>query len=403
MDRDRYWVYRCAFLQAAGTLEFYAYLLDDSDQPAIERVRWVARPGTGLPLHALVEARSAILAGLAARSDLHRGSPRAPQQWSDPFLVEGWEIFATPHGHVRLGFTRDDGGAADSDSVLVLDLWSSSLLADEAAAQSSHREESPGRRFGTMPLPEGTQAALDQRWPGLGRALRRTPRSLIDLPEIRRSVEIIRARELAGDSTDRALVLFATSHWAWAFDDTSDTTVVRRIEDSLGPVGLRGEWGHYDGTWHPSPSLLLEVIAGAGDEPWLDRAFLYMQETGWETNAFVESLQQFRVVINRGERFLRDHPQSTAWADVARTVALAHETAWSLAKASPLDEFVDWTLHAPAAPGHRSRAIQLYEEILTRWGVRPPDPRVRNDVRHRLIRLRLDVDTGTRTYFPTSC
>ncbi len=402
MDRDRYWVYRCASPYFGGMLESYAYLLGDSDQPTIERVRWIARPGPGLPRRELNEARRFLLAWLTARPDLDRGTPRGPQQWNDPLLVEGWEMFATPLGHIRLGMTRDED-ERNPDSLLVLDLWSRILLTDEAAADSAYQYASPGRRFGRMPLPAGTLSALDGRWPGMARALRRSPRALEDLPEIRRSVEAVRAGGPKGDPKDRALVLFAATHWVWAFDDTTDTTVVRRIEEILSPAGLGGDWGHYDGAWHPSPSLLFESITGAGHEPWTDRAFLYFQETGWELNGGLDSLEQFRIVIDRGERFLRNHARSTAWADVARTVAMAHETAWSLAKASAQDEYVDWTLYAPEAPGHRARAIELYGEILRRWEARPPHPRVRNEVRHRLARLRLDVDTGTRTYYPTSC
>jgi len=311
-------------------------------------------------------------------------------------------MFATPLGHLRLGFARDEDGIGD-DSVLVVDVWSRALLAAEAASDSGLSEEGTQKRFSRMPLPEGMQSALDARRPSLARALRKSPRTLEDLPVIRRSIEAVRARGAKGDPNDRTLVLFAATQWVWAFDDTSDTTVVRRIEKSLGPVGLTGEWGHYDDAWHPSASWLLEVISAGESNPWSDRAFFYFQETGWETNAYADSLEMFRIVIDRGERFLEVHARSTAWTDVARTVAQAHETAWSLAKASPQDEYVDWTLYAPEAPGHRSRAIALYEEILKRWEARPPDARTRNDVRQRLVRLRLDVDTGMRKYYPTSC
>ncbi len=406
LDHDLYWIYRCAFPQVGGTLEFYAYLLGGSERPTIDRVRWTTKPGPGLTRASLIKTREAILAGLRTRRDLQRGVPSGAFRWNDPSLIEGWEIFATPLGHLRLGFTRDANGTGD-DSLLVMDVWGRALLRDEATADSAYQEDGPATRFAKLPLPEGTQSALNARWPDLARALRTFPRSLDDLPAIRRSIDAVRSRGLQGHPkialNDRARVLYAATHWVWAFDDTSDTTVVRRIETSLGPIGLKGEWGHYDGTWHPSGSLLRDLVLGTGSDPWSDRAFLYFQETGWETNAFADSGGQFFIVIDRGERFLRDHPRSTEWVGIALTVASAHETAWSLAKASPEDEYVDPTLYVPEAPAHRARAIQLYEEILRRWDARSPDSRTRNDVRHRLIRLRLDVDTATRAYYPTSC
>lgn len=400
MDRSQYWVYRCASSKFGGTLEFYAYLLGDSEQLTLERVRWTARPEPGLSGSALKGARAGLAAVLAARPEFRQGILREPQEWSDPYLIEGWEMFAAPLGHVRLGFARDED-ARNSDSLLVLDLWSRDLLADEAAAAAAaYREESPGARFRRMRLPPGTQAALGARWPGLAHALSRSARSLDDLPKIRGAVEAVRA--LKGKPQERSLVLFAATQWVFAFDDTSDTTAVRRIEAALGPVGLKGDWGHYDGLWHPSPSLLLEAIPSAGSDPWADRAFLHFQEIGWE-GALVDSLERFRIVIARGEPFLRDHARSASWAGVARTVARAHETAWSLSKASVQDEYVDWTLYAREAPEHRARAIELYEAILRRWQEQPPGSRDRSDVRRRLARLRLDVDTGSRTYYPISC
>ncbi len=397
-EREDYWVYRCSVPHTAGTMEYYAYLLADSVRPTIERVRWVSAPGRPLDVATTRLAQVSLAEALRARRELTPGVPLEPHTWSGSLFRAGLEMFASPRGHLRLGFVP--GVVRWEDSILVVDHWSRGLLAEESLEESADAWISPGRRFGRMALPVGTLETLSARWPRLARALERSPRRIDDVDAVRRALESVAGRGVRAG--DRDLVRFAASQWIWAFDDTSDTTVVRRIESTLGPLGVEGGWGHYDGTWHYLGSLLRSRATGERSSPWADRAFLYSQETGWAPN-MADTAEQFRIVIERGERFLRQHPQSHEWPAVARTVALAHETAWSLARASPDDEYVDWTRYAPEAPEHRRRAIELYEWILRRWRSAPPGRDDLRDVRHRLVRLRLDVDTATRIYYPTSC
>jgi hypothetical protein len=106
---------------------------------------------------------------------------------------------------------------------------------------------------------------------------------------------------------------------------------------------------------------------------------------------------QFRPVIERGEAFLKDHPNSAVWNAVALTVAQAHETAWSLAMGRCVTGDIgwDWKNYVLEAPRHRERAIELYEKLLRQ----PPAIPALRSANRRLQRLRLNVDTNYHRYW----
>src|SRR5688572_3142338 len=250
LDREDYWVERRSVPWLSGTLEFYAYILADSVRPTVERVRWVADPGSPLDLDTVRRARVALGVALRERGDAVPGAPSdPPHSWTSRILTAGFDLFAGPEDHLRLGFAP--GFVQWDDSVLVLERWSPGLLAEEAIAESSFSMASAGRRFGRMDLPAGTLEALSGQWPELARALTRTPRHFGDVEPVGRALDALAANPGAS-ARERDLVLYAATHWTWAFDDTSDSTVARRLESTLGRRGVVGYWGHFDGWWHVS-------------------------------------------------------------------------------------------------------------------------------------------------------
>jgi hypothetical protein len=81
-------------------------------------------------------------------------------------------------------------------------------------------------------------------------------------------------------------------------------------------------------------------------------------------------------------------------------MAEAHETAWSLSKSLPVADYLDPARYRLDAPRHREKALDLYGRYLKlRPGVAGLD-----SIRHRMNRLRLDVDTDFHKYFcPDVC
>ena len=150
-----------------------------------------------------------------------------------------------------------------------------------------------------------------------------------------------------------------------------------------------------------SDTLTRILAARPGPNRWADFAFLQLQKQGWEARCQLcgwsawPGPDQFRPVIEHGERFLLARPDSPVWWDVALTVAQAHETAWSPSKTVPGDEYIEPADYLAEAPDHRRRAIELYERILQRGSWLTTRAMVM-----RLHRLKLDIDTD---YHPFWC
>ena len=112
-------------------------------------------------------------------------------------------------------------------------------------------------------------------------------------------------------------------------------TLLKQGLQRLAPLGLRLEPSHYADFCYTG-SLLDSLALRAGENRWTDEAFLYFQQAGWEEKcdcgwSDFPGAEQFRPVIERGNAFLREHPESAVRNAVALTIAQAHETAWSLA------------------------------------------------------------------------
>lgn len=200
------------------------------------------------------------------------------------------------------------------------------------------------------------------------------------------------------DEEEHDLVHFGAHLWILGFDYASlADTLVRRELESMRSLGVRLEPSHYVEFCYQG-SLLDSLVVRAGRNRWTDQAFLSFQEMGWETACDCASgSDQFRPVIERGEAFLKDHPNSAVRHGVALTVAQGHETAWSLAMGRCVagDIGWNWTDYVLEAPAHREQAIALYEKLLRdASGI----PALRS-VKQRLPRLKLDVDTNYHHYW----
>jgi hypothetical protein len=112
-----------------------------------------------------------------------------------------------------------------------------------------------------------------------------------------------------------------------------------------------------------------------------------------------ENPDLFRDVVEHGESFLADHPNSPVRLRVRFAVANAYETWWSISLAPATDEnFGTYPRRAEndrTSDAARLKAISGYEQIER---VAPGSDYALFAARH-LPRLRLRLDTGLRRWF----
>lgn len=163
--------------------------------------------------------------------------------------------------------------------------------------------------------------------------------------------------------------------------------------NSLARDGLTYEDDHLGGDWVPVHTMLNEVALARPDNIWGQRAFLAMTRRGWDPHCCCTSDEDaFTPVIERGEKFLREHPDSHLFLDVLVEVAAAYETQWSLSKAGPDDVYAsNPESYAEGADLARQRAIELYRLYAEKRG--------KPSVHQVLFRLERNIDTGQRRYF----
>jgi hypothetical protein len=108
----------------------------------------------------------------------------------------------------------------------------------------------------------------------------------------------------------------------------------------------------------------------------------------------------FRAVIERGEKFLREYPETSFRKEQIYHLALAYETWWSLSQAEPGDPTAEGALiDRASAERARKKAIDLYEELIR---IAPESPEARAG-QLILPRLKLGLGTGERMFFCFSC
>jgi hypothetical protein len=156
----------------------------------------------------------------------------------------------------------------------------------------------------------------------------------------------------------------------------------------------------YDGGWCYDWGLADSLLVRPGANRWTEAAFLERTNIGWEAPCDICGSQpfgadQWRAILEHGERFLEVYPNSVIAPAVTLSLAQAHETAWSLSKTRKGDDYVDPDLYRVEAPQHRAQAIALYTQLLA---TRPGDPAYA-PIRARLARLQIDVDTSYHRYW----
>jgi hypothetical protein len=149
--------------------------------------------------------------------------------------------------------------------------------------------------------------------------------------------------------------------------------------------------------------LLKRVWTEYGQSEWGERAFLVLQNHGWDMGPSCQAgTDQFHAVIQQGPLFLEQHPKSPHKLDVQLTVAQAYETWSSLSQpqvttAGESSEYVDTQKYQEGAEAARQKAIAYYERLLQT----APQSDQAAYARRVLPRLKLGIDTGQRRFYCT--
>ena len=249
-----------------------------------------------------------------------------------------------------------------------------------------------------LPDPDSLlRAAGDPSWPGIGLIgapidTAAAPRAELD------ALAAATARADSGGPDAAGLLLLADllmqrlAGWASVHADDSPRTgpVVREVER----MGAQLVWDPLGFGFSNSGGYLRRLWEGYPDSPFGQLAFARLQATGWDTTGMCSGgPDEFRDVIRRGRGFLAAYPSSAIEDVVVLTLAVAHETWWSLAQAEG-DTYADARDYQAGAQEAREAAIRWYEEVLAG----DPSPRLRTYATERLALLRLGLDTDQRAF-----
>ena len=191
------------------------------------------------------------------------------------------------------------------------------------------------------------------------------------------------------------LVMRSVAHGGETLLEAPDANQVRR---QLAAYGLRYiGMGHESGDLEYDRSLLRRAWKEFPETPWGQRAFLTLQKIGCSIpDSGCRGPNCFRTVIEQGEKFLREYPETPFRKEQIYHLALAYETWWSLSQAEPGDPTAEGAqIDKASAERARRKAIDLYEE-LTRIAPESPEARAGQLV---LPRLKLGLGTGERMFF----
>lgn len=405
-DPEDYWIYRCWTPVSAGTLEFNSYLLDEDlgneqglvetsesrRDATLERTLWTMTTSPELPDSILRLLYRSLAETLTVRTGARGMAPRSKELAENASISwkEGRE-FRTESRLFWLFLAESRSGLQ-----LALDSFSPALESQMIRVDRESVFEWETR------LPLGGRGdivqALQLRWPKLARALTPKQSRLGDVELIQAALS--RARSGAADASERDLLAYAAHVWLKKLPTsvTNDFAAKDQILRSLAEFGLRLHESHYDTGWAYCGSLLQEIVARSGSNPWAAEALVEFLELGGDTTCECGETEAFATVIREGEKFLRERSESRVWSQVALAVAWGHETAWSLSRAPEDDEYIDRSLYLFDAQRHRARAEEMYRALLSRtpqgW-----DERIIRRLRRSLHRIEMDVDTGFRPYY----
>lgn len=159
--------------------------------------------------------------------------------------------------------------------------------------------------------------------------------------------------------------------------------------------------GHYSGDLEYDHALLEQASTRYGATEWGQRAWLELSRQACTTpRAHCDGPNCFLTVIGQGNRMLAEFPTTPLRRQILYALAQAQETAWSLSLSLPGDISATGSRMTPAT-GEQARlqVISFYEALRRDF---PGTPEA-EEAEWVLPRLKLRLDTGSRTYFCFDC
>jgi hypothetical protein len=164
----------------------------------------------------------------------------------------------------------------------------------------------------------------------------------------------------------------------------------------LAAHGMTYSWNELGGTWVYQHEYLWRVWQDDSNSPPGQEAFVMLLNKGWDTTGYCGGgAEQFRKVIEHGEKFLETYPESPRRSAVEFALAQAYETWWSLSQASKADEYGQSDRYQAGADVAREKALSFYSHVLKL----APGSAEAAYARRELPRLKLSIDTNQRRYF----
>ena len=390
---DELWSYRCAQAAHPVTSEWLFYALS-LDQPLAARLGQFRATVQGPPLSSLEDTRRELATRFSARygagQDLDPLRTPVPEPgsafWHSLRLWKGGNVqiylylYENPSEQPRLEVQVRRPivleALATQERLRNLEIEQS---AEAGTSLDNRLAQDLGAEFPRLPAlmrrsqPEQDQAAIQPLLLDLLQAAR------VSLPE-RRAMLMMAADRLAA----RLLV------------GERESPQWDQQRSQLARFGLSFEWDQLGAAWQYTHDLLWRIWEEYAGMPWGEQAFVLLESRGWETHVGCQSgSDQFGIVIQTTERFLREHTQSPHRAEVQFLLAQAYETWWSLSRAPEQDDYVDRAKYVQGADVARQRAVAHYEELLQMPGAGD----YAAYARLVLPRLKLGLDTGQRRFF----
>lgn len=436
-------VARCRVRFAEQSFEYSAYVLGFATVPTLERVTWRLDRGVDLTSKGLDSIRVAIADVLKRRL----GDPECRVIRNPAVDIEAWmcdtTVFSVRGSSVRLyqAITNDQG----DPTALFIERSTVGLLAAESSANICDLRALEGWPYAGEAHYCELLSALEPNWPDLARALEapyEDQREIVDerdsiphetavpaiasgrtdtatayaifmrpsntrfryLSDVREALAAIQGPETSREQ--RNLVNFAVDQWLrslrWLSDEKSPPER-QQLAMELADFGVRFAHHPEANEWIYCGSLLQTLAEDPGTDRWAASAFVTLLEGGSfapcdpgdDGGWFRDGI--FPAVIRHGEEFLSRYPDLQLWPTVALRVALARETAWSLATTTP-DQFPELSKDSEA---NRARAIELFRRLESL----AQGPRFKQGIGVHLRILELQLDSGCRTYLvdPEGC
>jgi hypothetical protein len=140
------------------------------------------------------------------------------------------------------------------------------------------------------------------------------------------------------------------------------TALVKRFKE----LGIEYFYYSPDAEWtlEKNPVDLNALASAYLESEWGRQAFLMLTLMGWSQGACGEGPDQFREVINHGEKFLVEYPESEVSDSIRLELANAYATWWNLSRVEPNPPYEYPEIYRVGAGEAKQRAIELYQGYL---------------------------------------